>query len=75
MCYILSKCRGAIHYALLLCVLLRDCKSRESNTALLLLCQGEIRESTSVVLSCVYLLSKSDPSCPASIVGLGCNRL
>jgi hypothetical protein len=59
--------------ALLLCVLLRDCGSRESNAALLLSRQGEIRESTSVVLSCVYLLSESDPGRPASIVGLGCN--
>jgi hypothetical protein len=62
-----------MHYALLLYVLLRDCGSGESTAALLLLRQGEIRESTSVVLSCVYSLSESDPSRPASIVGLGCN--
>jgi hypothetical protein len=63
-----------MHYTLLLCVLSGDRRSRESNTALLLSRQGEIRESTSVVLSRVYLLSKSNPSRPASIVGLGCNR-
>jgi hypothetical protein len=59
--------------ALLLCVLSRDYRSRESSAALLLSCQGEIRESTFVVLSRVYSLSESDPGRPAGIVGLGCN--
>jgi hypothetical protein len=73
MCYILSECRGAMHNALLLCVLSRDRGSGESNAALLLSCQGEIRESTSVVLSRVYSLTESDPGRPASILGLGFN--
>lgn len=62
-----------MHNALLLCMLSRDRGSEESNAALLLSRQGEIRESTSVVLSRVYSLSESDPGRPAGIVGLGCN--
>ena len=73
MYYILKECRGAMHNALLLCTLSRDRKSMESGVALLLSRQEEIGESTYVVLSRVYSLSKSDPGRPASIVGLGCN--
>lgn len=62
-----------MHNALLLCMLSRDRGSEESDAALLLSCQGEIRESTFVVLSRVYSLRESDPGRPASIVGLGCN--
>ena len=59
--------------ALLLCMLSGDQESGESDVALLLSCQGEIGESTFVVLSRIYSLSESDPGRPASIVGLGCN--
>ena len=71
-CYILSECRVVLHNALLLCLLSGDRGSKESGVALLLSCQGEIKESV-VVLSRVYSLSESDPGRPASIVGLGCN--
>ena len=71
--YILRECKGMMHNALLVCVLSGDHRSRESSVALLLSCQGEIGESTFVVLSRVYSLSESDPGRPASIVGLGCN--